>query len=37
MKFKRFKEDNCGLVYSTELLLSIIILFVIIAIVVNMS
>ena len=33
----KFKKDNYGLVYSTELLLSIIILFVIIAIVVNVS
>ena len=33
----KFKKDNYGLVYSTELLLSIIILFVIIAMVVNVS
>lgn len=37
MKLKRLKNDNYGLVYSTELLLSIIILFVIIAIVLGMS
>ena len=36
-KLKRLKNDNYGLVYSTELLLSIIILFVIIAIVLGMS
>ena len=33
----KFKKDNYGLVYSTELLLSIIILFVIIAMVINLS
>lgn len=38
MKLKqRFEKDNYGLVYSTELLLSIIILFVIIAMVINLS
>ena len=34
---QRFEKDNYGLVYSTELLLSIIILFVIIAMVINLS